>query len=308
MAIYLIDKIKQKNGGTFKLVDASDINWDIDLPGDKLPDTVPTKDEMNTAINTAVANAHHLKRQVVDTLPEVADADPDTIYMVPSGQTGDSQYDEYILVTTNTATIYKASENVPMAGGDFDVTKVTVLEGSTLKVGDYLQDPRGYYNKVTAVTDTTVTVAAKDDGPFNTRFEKIGNSAVDLTDYVTKEELTNSGNSTLDAAKKYADDQDKVVTQNAATDAQTKADAAKDAAVTAAATDATTKANAAKTDAITAAAADAQTKADAAKDAAIAAAATDAQTKADAAKDAAVTEAGKNTDTKIEVALNWNTL
>lgn len=289
MAIYLIDKIKQKNGGTFKLVDASDINWDIDIPGDNLPDTVPTKDEMNTAINTAVANAHHLKRQIVDVLPEVADADPDTIYMIPSGQTGDSQYDEYILVTSNTAIIYKTTENVPRAGGNFDASKVTVPEGSTLKVGDYLQDPRGYYNKITAIADNTLTVAAKDDGPFNTRFEKIGNSAVDLTDYATKEELANLGTTTLDAAKKYADDQDKVIAQNAATDAQTKADTA-------------------KTDAITAAASDAQTKADAAKTEAIEAAATDAQTKADAAKNAAITEAGKNTDTKIEVALNWNTL
>lgn len=50
------------------------------------------------------------------------------------------------------------------------------------------------------------------------------------------------------------------------------------------------------------AAADAQTKADAAKNAAIAAAATDATTKANAAKDAAITEAGKKADKALEDA------
>lgn len=64
-----------------------------------------TKDEADTKISAAVANAHHLKRQIVDALPEVASADQDTIYMVPQngattggGTTGDSAYDEYMIV------------------------------------------------------------------------------------------------------------------------------------------------------------------------------------------------------------------
>lgn len=133
-----------------------------------------TKDEANTAIATAVANAHHLKRKIVSVLPEVSEANEDTIYMVPDAGSTDaagsnkSVYTEYMLV--------------------------------------------------------------------NGAFERIGTSDVDLSNYFTKDQVTGA----ITTAK-----------GEAATDAQTKADAAKDAAIAAAATDATTKANAAQAAAIT---------------------------------------------------------
>ena len=65
MPIQLIDKIKQRNNGTFKLVDASDINWDVNVPSDKVPADYVKKDAMNTAIAQAVAAAPHLKRVVL---------------------------------------------------------------------------------------------------------------------------------------------------------------------------------------------------------------------------------------------------
>lgn len=146
-----------------------------------------TKDEANTAIAAAVANAHHLKREIVSVLPEVSEANEDTIYMVPDAGSTDaagsnkSVYTEYMLV--------------------------------------------------------------------NGAFERIGTSNVDLSNYFTKDQVTDA----ISTAK-----------SEAATDAQTKADAAKDAAIAAAATDATTK--------------------------------------ADAAKDAAITEAGKKADKALEDA------
>lgn len=133
-----------------------------------------TKDEANTAIAAAVANAHHLKREIVSVLPEVSEANEDTIYMVPDAGSTDaagsnkSVYTEYMLV--------------------------------------------------------------------NGAFERIGTSDVDLSNYFTKDQVTDA----IATAK-----------GEAATDAQTKADAAKDAAIAAAATDATTKADAAKAAAIT---------------------------------------------------------
>ena len=63
-----------------------------------------TKDEANTAIAAAVANAHHLKREIVSVLPKVSEANEDTIYMVPdAGSTNaagsnKSVYTEYMLV------------------------------------------------------------------------------------------------------------------------------------------------------------------------------------------------------------------
>lgn len=133
-----------------------------------------TKDEANTAIAAAVANAHHLKREIVSVLPEVSKANEDTIYMVPDAGSTDaagsnkSVYTEYMLV--------------------------------------------------------------------NGAFERIGTSDVDLSNYFTKDQVTDA----IATAK-----------GEAATDAQTKADAAKDAAIAAAAADATTKADAAQAAAIT---------------------------------------------------------
>ena len=63
-----------------------------------------TKSATDTAIATAVAGAHHLKREIVAALPEVATANEDTIYMVPNtGKTNAagsaaSVYTEYMLI------------------------------------------------------------------------------------------------------------------------------------------------------------------------------------------------------------------
>jgi hypothetical protein len=133
-----------------------------------------TKDEANTAIAAAGANAHHLKREIVSVLPEVSEANEDTIYMVPDAGSTDtagsnkSVYTEYMLV--------------------------------------------------------------------NGAFERIGTSDVDLGNYFTKDQVTDA----ISTAK-----------GEAATDAQTKADAAKAAAIATAAADATTKADAAQAAAIT---------------------------------------------------------
>lgn len=130
-----------------------------------------TKEEANTVISAAVANAQHLKREIVENLPAVGNANADTIYMVAkTGGTGNQKYDEYMLI--------------------------------------------------------------------NGAFEKIGDSAVDLTDYATKKEVDTAKNDAIAAA---------------ARDATTKANEAKKDAVAAAATDATTKADKARDDAITAA-------------------------------------------------------
>lgn len=131
-----------------------------------------TKEEANTAISSAVANAHHLKREIVKILPAVGLANEDTIYMVPDG--GDST----------------------AAGSNKSVyTEYMLINGA---------------------------------------FERIGTSDADLSNYFTKDQVTGAINTAKGAS---------------AVDAQSKADAAKTAAITAAAADATTKANNALTSA-----------------------------------------------------------
>ncbi len=82
-----------------------------------------TKAQADLAISTAIGQADHLKRAIVDELPEVEGADKNTIYMVlkTSGGTEGNSYYEYMLI--------------------------------------------------------------------NGAFEQIGDSAVDLTDYATKDEV-----------------------------------------------------------------------------------------------------------------------
>ncbi|MBM6686916.1 hypothetical protein H9X90_04885 [Faecalicatena contorta] len=58
-----------------------------------------TKAQTDSAIQTAVANADHLKREIVSVLPEVEEADEHTIYMVGTGAGSEnSVYEEYMLV------------------------------------------------------------------------------------------------------------------------------------------------------------------------------------------------------------------
>ena len=99
MPVQLIDKSKQKNNGTFKLVDASDINWDVNIPSDKVPTEYVKKDAMHTAIANAVAGAPHLKRVVLakgSTLPSTGEEN--TIYMLPDLTESNNEYTEYFWV------------------------------------------------------------------------------------------------------------------------------------------------------------------------------------------------------------------
>lgn len=113
-----------------------------------------TKNEADSAIATAVANAEHLKRAIVNTLPAAGSADEHTIYMVAKANgAGEQSYDEYMLI--------------------------------------------------------------------NGAFEKIGDSAVDLTDYATKAYADSSAGTAKSKAIAAA-----------ATDASTKATAAETAAKT----------------------------------------------------------------------------
>ena len=54
---------------------------------------------VDTKIAAAIATAGTLKREIVQTLPPVEEADPDTIYMMPNGlTTSDNIYDEFMLI------------------------------------------------------------------------------------------------------------------------------------------------------------------------------------------------------------------
>ena len=58
-----------------------------------------TKAETNSEISKAIANADHLRREIIEDLPSIADAKANVIYMVPSGlQDDDNKYYEWMLI------------------------------------------------------------------------------------------------------------------------------------------------------------------------------------------------------------------
>ena len=100
--IELIAKIVQKNNGTFKLLDAANIDWSgFTFPSDLITSSnVYTVEQTEAKIAEAIAAAPHLKRVVVSALPETDEADTNTIYMVKREGTSDviDAYDEYLLM------------------------------------------------------------------------------------------------------------------------------------------------------------------------------------------------------------------
>lgn len=126
-----------------------------------------TKGQTDSAIATAVANADHLKREIVAALPEVEEADEHTIYMVGTGDgSEDSAYEEYMLINggfekigssevslagyaTEAYVNQAKSEAIATAGTNADskiAAKVGEIGGSTVKqyVDQAKSDAQGY--------------------------------------------------------------------------------------------------------------------------------------------------------------------
>ena len=79
-----------------------------------------TATQTDSKIAAAIASAPHLKREIVESLPEVGSADANTIYMVPQGGstsdpgTATSHYNEYMLI--NGAFELVGSSQVDLSG------------------------------------------------------------------------------------------------------------------------------------------------------------------------------------------------
>lgn len=100
-----------------------------------------TKGATDTAIATAVAGAHHLKRDIVAELPEVAAANEDTIYMVPNGGNTEtagstkSVYTEYMLINGQFERIGTSDTDLTAYAKTEDVTK-SITEAKTAAATD----------------------------------------------------------------------------------------------------------------------------------------------------------------------------
>lgn len=95
-----------------------------------------TKQQTDSAISTAIANADHLKREIVSSLPEKEEADEHTIYMVGSGAgSQDSVYKEYMIIN-----------------GEFEIIGSTEVDLTNYALKTYVdqakQDVQGYVDSL----------------------------------------------------------------------------------------------------------------------------------------------------------------
>ena len=113
-----------------------------------------TATQAETLIAEAVASAGHLRREVVETLPEASAADPDVIYMVKDAfAIGNDKYKEYMLIG-----------------------------GMLVQIGDTSVDLSGYVQKKSGVAENVI-------GVFTASGDIVGNAAgKTLLDFVEKED------------------------------------------------------------------------------------------------------------------------
>lgn len=123
----------------------------LDLTGLTTYDT-----NIKSYVQNQVASAGHLKRTIVDTLPEVANADVDTIYMIKDASvTSGDAYQEYMVIdgawaqigdTTVDLTDYAKTEYV-------DTQDAATLESAKAYADEKVAD----VPTMTAITDAEIT-------------------------------------------------------------------------------------------------------------------------------------------------------
>lgn len=132
-----------------------------------------TKGQADSAIATAVANADHLKREIVASLPEVGSADEHTIYMVGTGAgSQDSVYEEYMLIN-----------------GGFEKVGSSEVDLTNYALKTYVDQ---------AEADAIATAGTNADSKIAAKVGEIGDSTV--KDYVDQAETD-----AVNSAKSYAD-------------------------------------------------------------------------------------------------------
>jgi hypothetical protein len=118
---------------------------------------VYTKAETDGAIASAVAGSQHLKKQIVDELPEASEAKEDTIYMIlDTDAVGNDKYKEYMLIggslvligdtstdLTNYATkeaLKAVEDKIPTEVGEDNIIEVIKLGGVAAPIVDKTVD------------------------------------------------------------------------------------------------------------------------------------------------------------------------
>lgn len=151
---------------------AAKINGKADK-GDSLADygitDAYTKGQADSAIAAAVAAAPHLKRSIVEDLPEVGSADANTIYMVGTGAgSEDSAYEEYMLINGAFERIGTSDVDLTDYAKKTDVTAaINNLDKADSAVANQYVSSVSQANGVISVTRQTLPVRSVTEGTAN---------------------------------------------------------------------------------------------------------------------------------------------
>lgn len=143
-----------------------------------------TKDETRSEITTAIANADHLKRVIVDQLPSVDTADEHTIYMIKkTNPLGENAYDEYMVVNNQ------------------GVKKLEKIGDSAVDLTDYAKKQEVATAKQEAITSATEAAALD----ATTKADKALSDAKEYTDSLAPNYATSAQGAKADTAVQKAD-------------------------------------------------------------------------------------------------------
>ena len=151
---------------------AAKINGKADK-GDSLADygitDAYTKGQADSAIAAAVAAAPHLKRSIVEDLPEVGSADANTIYMVGAGAgSEDSAYEEYMLINGAFERIGTSDVDLTDYAKKTDVTAaINNLDKADSAVANQYVSSVSQTDGVITVTRQTLPVRSVTEGTAN---------------------------------------------------------------------------------------------------------------------------------------------
>ena len=128
-----------------------------------------TKGQTDSAIASAVAAAPHLKRSIVEDLPEVGSADANTIYMVGTGAgSEDSAYEEYMLINGAFERIGTSDVDLTDYAKKTDVTAaINNLDKTDAAVANQYVSSVSQENGVITVARQTLPVRSVTEGTAN---------------------------------------------------------------------------------------------------------------------------------------------
>lgn len=100
--------------GTAQTITAKGVNISVPTNNNQLTNGAgyQTASDVNSLISTAIANAHKISKELVDTLPTTGQ--DNIIYLVPNGSSGNNAKDEYMWI--NNAWERVGSSDVDLSG------------------------------------------------------------------------------------------------------------------------------------------------------------------------------------------------